>query len=111
MAEQLIRRRRPGRLSAGHASRLAAQLTERDRRIALDCYDHRVLTTAQLQRLHFRTVRVAQRRLQQLYELRVLERFRPPWQRPHGSTPPWCRPRSTPFAPTSPNKAICGRKR
>jgi Replication-relaxation len=87
VAEQLIRHRRPGRLSAGHASRLAAQLTERDRRIALDCYDHRVLTSVQLQRLHFRSVRVAQRRLQELYELRVLERFRPPWQRPHGSTP------------------------
>jgi len=87
VAEQLIRRRRPGRLSAGHVSRLAAQLTERDRRIALDCYDHRVLTSGQLRRLHFRSVRVAQRRLQQLYELRVLERFRPPWQRPHGSTP------------------------
>jgi hypothetical protein len=87
VAEALIRRRRPGRLSAGHASRLAAQLTERDRRIALDCYDHRVLTSEQLRRLHFRTLRVAQKRLRQLYELRVLERFRPAWQQPHGSTP------------------------
>jgi hypothetical protein len=87
MAEALIRRRRPGRLSAGHASRLAAQLTERDRRIALDCYDHRVLTSEQLRRLHFRSLRVAQKRLRQLYELRVLERFRPAWQQPHGSTP------------------------
>jgi hypothetical protein len=87
VAEQLIRRRRPGRLTAGHANRLAAQLTERDRRIALDCYDHRALTTEQLRRLHFANVRVAQRRLNQLYELRVLERFRPPWQPGEGSSP------------------------
>jgi hypothetical protein len=87
VAEQLIRRRRPGRLSAGHASRLAAQLTERDRRIALDCYDHRALTSEQLRRLHFHSPRVAQRRLNQLYQLRVLERFRPPWQPGQGSTP------------------------
>jgi hypothetical protein len=87
VAERLIRRRRPGRLSAGHASRLAAQLTERDRTIALDCYDHRALTTEQLRRLHFHSPRVAQRRLNQLYQLRVLERFRPPWSPGEGSTP------------------------
>ena len=87
MGERPIARRRPGRLSAGHASRLAAQLTARDRRIALDCYDHRALTTEQLQRLHFRSLRVAQRRLGELHALRVLERFRPPWQPGQGSSP------------------------
>jgi hypothetical protein len=76
----VIARRRPGRLSAGLASRLAGKLTARDRRIALDCYDHRALTTEQLRRLHFTNLRVAQRRLRELHELRVLERFRPPWQ-------------------------------
>jgi len=87
VAAPLIARRRPGRLSAGHASRLAAQLTARDRRIALDCYDHRALTTEQLRRLHFTNLRVAQRRLSELHALRVLERFRPPWQPGQGSTP------------------------
>jgi hypothetical protein len=35
----------------------ASRLTERDRQVALDCYDHYVLTTGQLQRLHFPSVR------------------------------------------------------
>jgi len=79
--------RRPGRVTAEHACRLGDRLTDRDRRIALDCYDHRVLTSHQLHRLHFRNLRLAQRRLALLYELRVLDRFRPPWQRGDGSTP------------------------
>ena len=87
MAGPLTRRRPAGRLAAGYASRLAGRLTERDRRIALDCYDHRLLTTEQIRRLHFATLRVAQRRLSDLYELRVLDRFRPVWQRGDGSTP------------------------
>lgn len=87
MARPLITARRPGRLDAGHASRLAARLTARDRRVALDCYDHRALTTEQLRRLHFANLRVAQRRLDELHHLRVLERFRPPWQPGQGSTP------------------------
>ena len=87
MAGPLTRRRPAGRPPAGFATRLASRLTERDRRIALDCYDHRILTTEQLRRLHFATRRVAQRRLTELYELRVLDRFRPVWQRGDGSTP------------------------
>ena len=83
----VVRGRQAGRPSAVQASRLAERLTERDRRIALDCYDHRVLTTDQLARLHFQSRRVAQRRLGQLHELRVLERFRPVWQHGEGSTP------------------------
>jgi Replication-relaxation len=87
VAGPLTRRRPAGRPPAGFASQLASRLTERDRRIALDCYDHRLLNTEQLRRLHFATLRVAQRRLAELHELRVLERFRPAWQRGEGSTP------------------------
>jgi Replication-relaxation len=78
---------RPGRVSADHLQRIVLHLTERDRRIALDCYDHRVLTTAQLRRLHFGSLRVTQRRLGELYELRILDRFRRPWQHGDGSSP------------------------
>ena len=71
----------------GHAALLAGRLTDRDRKVALDCYDHRVLTTEQLRRLHFRSRRVAQRRLGELHELRILDWFRPAWQHGEGSTP------------------------
>jgi hypothetical protein len=76
-----------GRPPGGQIARLAGRLTERDRRVALDCYDHHVLTTDQLRRLHFRNRRIAQRRLGELYRLRVLDRFRPVWQRGEGSSP------------------------
>jgi Replication-relaxation len=59
---------------------LASRLTDRDRRIALECYEHRVLATEQLRRLHFRGSRTARKRLQKLRELRVLASFRPPSQ-------------------------------
>jgi hypothetical protein len=87
VAGPLIRPRPAGRPAAGHANRLAGRLTERDRRIALDCYDHRVLTTEQLRRLHFKNTRIAQRRLTELYQLRLLDRFRPVWRQGEGSTP------------------------
>jgi hypothetical protein len=64
----------------------AARLTIRDRRIALDCFEHRVLTTEQLGRLHFDKQRRARRRLAILHQQRVLDRFRPPWQQRQGST-------------------------
>lgn len=80
--------RRIGRVSAQYALTLSGQLTERDRLIALDCYDHRVLTTDQLRRLHFDNLRTAQRRLRKLYLLRVVERVRPPRQPGEGS-PQW----------------------
>ena len=66
---------------------LAARLTDRDRRIALDCFEHRVLTTEQLRRLHFRAARTARERLQELRELRLLASFRPPRPRQAGSRP------------------------
>lgn len=78
---------RAGRLRAGELAHLASRLTDRDRQIANDCYEHRVLTTEQLRRLHFTETRSATRRLHALRELRVLERFRPTWRRGEGSTP------------------------
>ncbi|MHB8242796.1 MAG: replication-relaxation family protein [Solirubrobacteraceae bacterium] len=78
---------RPGRLTERHLVKLASHLTERDRQIALDCYEHNVLTTDQLKRLHFTGLRTATVRLQVLYELRVLDRFRPIAKRGEGSIP------------------------
>ncbi len=70
------------RLSQGEAAQLGARLTDRDRQIALDCFEHRVLTTEQIRRLHFAGERTARARLRQLHRWRVLDRFRP--ARPHG---------------------------
>jgi len=79
--------RRAARLGAANIAALGSRLTERDRQVALDCYEHRVLTTEQLRRLHFRSARRTRRRLELLYQLRVLDRFRPPKQRGEGSSP------------------------
>jgi hypothetical protein len=79
--------KRPSRLSEGAVAMLASHVTERDRRIALDCYEHNVLTTDQIRRLYFTNTRIAQVRLQRLYELRVLERFRPRPKAGEGSRP------------------------
>jgi hypothetical protein len=82
-------KRRPGNIREHDAARLAATLTRRDRQIALDCYEHRVLTTEQIRRLHFtgtRTARTARARLQHLYDLRVLDRFRPLLPRGEGTS-------------------------
>jgi hypothetical protein len=78
---------RPGKITFGHLVGLGSRLTDRDRQIALDCYDHHVLTTEQLVRLHFAGLRTATARLDALYKLRVLDRFRPPCKRGAGSTP------------------------
>jgi protein involved in plasmid replication-relaxation len=77
---------RPKRVDDAHIVRLISRLTERDRKIAFDCYEHRVLTTEQLRRLHFTGERTARDRLGELYALRVLDRFRPAWRRGEGST-------------------------
>lgn len=68
---------RPRRFTAQDIARLASHLTERDRQIALDCFEHRVLTTGQIKRLHFTDTRTTVARLDVLYRLRVLDRFRP----------------------------------
>ncbi len=78
---------RPGKVTLAHVVNLGSRLTERDRQIGLDCYEHHVLTTDQLQRLHFSGMRTARARLHALYTQRILDRFRPPWQRGEGSTP------------------------
>lgn len=69
------------------AAALASRLTDRDRHIALDCYRHRVLTTEQLRRLHFRAARTARERLHELRQLGVLASFRPPRQPGEGTSP------------------------
>jgi hypothetical protein len=79
--------RSTARLTEEQLTELASRLTDRDHRIALDCYEHRLLTTEQLWRLHFTTPRKARKRLSDLYEWRVLDRFRPAWQQGEGSTP------------------------
>ena len=79
--------RRAGRVGAAAVTALASRLTERDRLVALACYEHRVLTTEQLRRLHFGSSRRARWRLERLYQLRVLDRFRPPRERGQGSAP------------------------
>jgi hypothetical protein len=80
-------RARPTRVTKALLVELASRLTERDRQIALDCYEHYVFTTTQLQRLHFSGARATRARLDALYALLVLDRFRPPWTRGGGSTP------------------------
>lgn len=87
MNERMKEKARPARLTESHLVKLASHLTERDRQIALDCYEHHVLTTDQLKRLHFTGLRTATARLQVLYELRVLDRVRPIAKRGQGSIP------------------------
>lgn len=60
-------------------------ITKRDRQICLDIYKHHVLTVHQLARLHFSQPRKARKRLLQLYERGVLNRFQP--RRRSGSAP------------------------
>jgi hypothetical protein len=73
----MIRSQSPAPRGSAALAALASRLTDRDRRIALACYEHRVLATEQLRRLHFRAARTARERLQELRELRVLASFRP----------------------------------
>jgi hypothetical protein len=76
---------RRGRVGAAAIAALASHLTERDQLVALACYEHRVLTTEQLRRLYFSAPRRARRRLTLLYQLRVLDRFRPTLQPGQGT--------------------------
>lgn len=80
-------RTRPTRLSPSLIVKLASHLTERDRQIAADCYEHHVLTTDQIARLHFTGSRTARERLNLLYKLRVIDRFRPLPKAGEGSHP------------------------
>jgi hypothetical protein len=60
-------------------------LTPRDRFLCQVLFDHRVLTTEQVTDLCFANLTTARHRLSTLYDLRVLDRFRP--FRPVGSDP------------------------
>lgn len=76
-----------GRVGGAALAALASRLTERDRQVVLACYEHRVLTTEQIRRLHYHSLRRVRDRLARLYQLRVLDRFRPPRMRGEGSSP------------------------
>jgi len=78
---------RPRRLGQQDVLRLASHLTERDRRIAGDCFEFRVLTSSQIRRLYFTGTRTASARLDVLYRLRVLDRFRPSLPMGQGTAP------------------------
>jgi hypothetical protein len=78
---------RPRRLSQQDVLRLASHLTDRDRWIARDCFEFRVLTTSQIRRLYFTGTRTAAARLDVLYRLRVLDRFRPSLPMGQGTAP------------------------
>lgn len=78
---------RPKRFGDEDVLRLASHLTERDRWIAKDCFEFRVLTSSQIKRLHFTGMRTAAARLDVLYRLRVLDRFRPSLPMGEGTAP------------------------
>lgn len=67
------------------AACLASFLTSRDRKICLDLYEHKVLTTHQVVDLYFDSQRVAERRLLKLFQYGVVLRFRPVLEQ--GSSP------------------------
>jgi hypothetical protein len=56
----------------------ASSLTDRDRQILRLLRWHRVLTTSQVSAMFFGDRNTAQHRMTRLYELRLVERFRPP---------------------------------
>jgi hypothetical protein len=82
-----VQEHKRARVGAAAVAALASRLGERDRLVALTCYEHRVLTTEQLRRLYFRSSRRCRDRLDQLYKLRVLDRFRPYRPPGEGSAP------------------------
>ena len=73
------------RADQSHVASVARRLTPRDRLVCRTLFDHRVLTTEQVTDLCFENLTTARHRLTALYDLRVLDRFRP--FRPVGSDP------------------------
>ena len=65
------------RVDDRYLSRLASHITDRDRQVIRLLYEHRVLTSMQVCDVAFASVRRAEARLHALYELRVVDRFRP----------------------------------
>ena len=73
------------RADLDHVAAVARRLTPRDRLVCRTLFDHKVLTTEQVTDLCFCNLTTARHRLRALYDLRVLDRFRP--FRPVGSDP------------------------
>ena len=71
------RRARPARITDGLVHDVACSVTDRDREILRLIRWHRVLTTNQVATMFFSDKNTAQHRLTRLYELRLVERFRP----------------------------------
>jgi hypothetical protein len=71
-------RRRPGRTTDRLFFDVASSLTERDRQILRLNRWHRVLTINQVRLMFFSDRNTAQHRMTRLYQLRLVERFRPP---------------------------------
>lgn len=65
--------------------KVAAILQQRDRNICIDLYEHKVLTTFHILDMYFENHRICNRRLLDLYQLGVVQRFRPNVER--GSAP------------------------
>ena len=73
------------RIGRSEIMNMARWVTGRDREICHHIFDHSLLTATQIKRLHFTSLRVAEKRLKKLYERRVLDRFQP--HVPRGSAP------------------------
>ena len=73
------------RADQSHVASVARRLTPRDRLVCRTLFDHKVLTTEHVTDLCFDNLTTARHRLTALYELRVVDRFRP--FRPVGSDP------------------------
>lgn len=71
------RRGRPGRTTDRLIFDVASSLTDRDRQILRLIRWHRVLTTNQVHLMFFSDRNTAQHRMTRLYQLRLVERFRP----------------------------------
>ncbi|MFD0854648.1 replication-relaxation family protein, partial [Actinomadura adrarensis] len=68
---------RPPRVTPEMVADLAYRLTGRDRDLLELVWEHKVLTTDQITAMFFRTPERARQRLNQLYRLSALLRFRP----------------------------------
>ncbi len=73
--------------SGDRVLRVQGRLTDRDKLLLDWLHDHQVLTTFQIAHALFASLTVAQRRLLRLYQLELLERFRP--LRAGGGSYPW----------------------
>jgi hypothetical protein len=65
------------RVDDHHLLRVASRLTDRDRVLIRLLHEHRVFTSAQVHDIGFDSYRRAQERMEVLYALRVVDRFRP----------------------------------